>query len=232
MEATRPEPLARVWGMLALPPVLLLALATLLGTYFGFATHGDRRAIGAAFGRWLPWMLVLNHVLVFLALLGLLRRERLTLEAIGWRSRALPLETLVGVASGLALGALNNFVLAPLVGLAQRAGDYRIFTGVAAPDSLGALLAWWGFTTVLAGIVEESVYRGYAITRLAPRLGTGGAVLVSTLFFGPLHWAYGLTAMLTDGLLGALLAGVFLWRRTLVAAAVAHAVINIVAKFG
>jgi membrane protease YdiL (CAAX protease family) len=78
---------------------------------------------------------------------------------------------------------------------------------------------------VAAGAVEEILYRGYAIEKLAAMTGHRwvGAV-IATIVFALVHiptwgWAFALTA---DLLAGAVLAIAYLWRRDLVANILAH----------
>jgi CAAX protease family protein len=65
--------------------------------------------------------------------------------------------------------------------------------------------------SLIAGVGEEIAYRGYAISSLA--LATGSvpmAVIVSSAAFGMLHTYQGWIGIVRTGLLGAILAGVFL----------------------
>jgi membrane protease YdiL (CAAX protease family) len=223
----------RVWFVLALPAALLVVLSGLLALGVGIAAGGDDAGMRASFLRGLPWMLIANHGTVFVVLAYVVRAEGGTFRGIGWRMPPTPAawlaEIAAGGSSGLLLGLVNVLALRPLIVWVQSITDVRVFTGPG-PTSVATLLGWWSFTTVVAGVVEESVYRGYGLTRLTARFGVVRAVVISSLFFAPLHWAFGVAAVVADGLLGAALAAVYLWRRTLVAAAIAHAVINVVAN--
>jgi len=124
------------------------------------------------------------------------------------------------------LGLFGHFALEPILEIAERTiGDYQLGSGT---YIVGSRIPWLIGATVFAGIVEESIYRGYAIRRLSLRMGTGWAMVVSSVLFGPLHWGEGLWAMVGAMIDGAFLAGIFIWRRNLLTAVVAHAVINVV----
>lgn len=44
-------------------------------------------------------------------------------------------------------------------------------------------------TVVLAPVLEETVFRGFLLPSLTKWMGTGSAVVVSTVIFGT-HWAF------------------------------------------
>ena len=78
------------------------------------------------------------------------------------------------------------------------------------------------------GVVEEVLYRGYAITRLEALTGSGVfAAAVSVLIFALAHWPLcGPGPVVTFVLSGGFLAAWFLWRRDLLANIVAHIVVD------
>jgi membrane protease YdiL (CAAX protease family) len=82
---------------------------------------------------------------------------------------------------------------------------------------------------VAAGLVfvEESIYRGFAIPRLSQRFGVTWAIVISSVFFGLLHWGNGVFAIFNGMVYGVFFSGFFFWRRNLVAGIVAHAGYNL-----
>lgn len=71
--------------------------------------------------------------------------------------------------------------------------------------------AAFALLSMIAGFGEEIAYRGYAITALALITGsTPMAVVVSSAAFGVIHTYQGWIGIVRTGLLGAVLAGVFL----------------------
>ncbi len=83
--------------------------------------------------------------------------------------------------------------------------------------------------SVAAGVGEEIAYRGYGISLLAPLMGAGGAVALTSVVFGVLHAYQGAWGMVRAGLLGALLAWGFLASGSLWPAVLAHALLDILA---
>ncbi|HSF30583.1 MAG TPA: CPBP family intramembrane glutamic endopeptidase [Candidatus Tectomicrobia bacterium] len=165
-------------------------------------------------------------------LLQIVQADGLNMREIGWQLpfgiTSVWLEPLIGITAGVFLRMADRAALSPLAGLIQRlVGRYRLAPSIESTTAVGGRVAWLIAGTVFAGVVEESLYRGYAITRLRQRMGIGWAVVVSSVFFGPLHWGEGFGAVITTMVSGALLAGLFLWRQTLVTPAVAHAMTNL-----
>ena len=147
-----------------------------------------------------------------------LRGERLPLDSIGLRRP--DRSTIV---SGLLLWALLfllSMVTQPLVDKAGREGVER---GV---RELLALPMWFRIIVgATGGVVEETLYRGYAVERLGTITGSrwlGGAI--AAVVFGLAHgpswgWSFALAADLPFGIVMTLF---YLWRRDLVANALVH----------
>jgi uncharacterized protein len=101
--------------------------------------------------------------------------------------------------------------------------------------ALTALPLWFRIIVgATGGIVEETLYRGYAVERLARLTGRRwlGASL-ATLAFGAAHipaWGVGFAAV-ADLQAGVVLVLFYLWRRALVANMLAHSTALIVAMF-
>jgi membrane protease YdiL (CAAX protease family) len=87
----------------------------------------------------------------------------------------------------------------------------------------------FGLLSLAAGVAEELAYRGYAIPLLAPLLGVGGAVLLTSGVFGVLHGYQGWLGILRTALMGGLLAWGFLASGSLWPAIVAHTAIDLLA---
>lgn len=80
-----------------------------------------------------------------------------------------------------------------------------------------------------AGIGEELVFRGYAIGALAPFLGVGGAVALSTASFGVVHAYQGLVGFFRTAVLGGVLAWGYLASGSILPAMAAHALLDVLA---
>lgn len=216
---------AHVWLMLLLPPVSLgvLIFAYVAARGLSPADPATESAIRAA----LPAILAVNHLALFALLVWLLRRSGETLRDIGWSlarpGRTLVSELAIGLVCGIGLYLLKELAVDPVRQLVV--GQTPTFTSLFRfrPSELDVALAAAATGLVF---VEESIYRGYALPFLAERWGTLAGVLVTSLAFGPLHWGNGLGAIAFASVWGVLLAGIFLWRRNLVAGTVAHALYN------
>lgn len=214
-----------VWLMLLLPPVSLgvLIFAYIAAGGFSPTDPATETAVRAA----LPAIIAVNHLALFGLLVWLLRRSGETLADIGWSlaepGRTLASELAVGLLCGLGLYLLKEVAADPVRQLLD--GQTPTFTSLFRfrPSELDVALAAAATGLVF---VEESIYRGYALPFFAERWGTFAAVLVTSLAFGPLHWGNGLGAIAFASVWGVLFAGIFLWRRNLVAGTLAHALYN------
>jgi membrane protease YdiL (CAAX protease family) len=92
-------------------------------------------------------------------------------------------------------------------------------------------LPLWLITAIVtrAGVVEELCYRGYAIERLeALGLPSWLAAAVPLAIFSVGHWTGGWANILLALVLGAILAGFYVWRRDLAANMIGHGVVDFV----
>lgn len=130
---------------------------------------------------------------------------------------------------GLLLAAGMSFVLVPaMIWLVGKSGLPGYDRGL---RHLLPLPAWYrAFLAVTAGVVEEPLYRGYAVERLASLTGSywlGGAlaVVASGLAHIP-TWGPGpaLVALAAAGLATLF----YLWKRDLVALMIAHVIVDAV----
>jgi membrane protease YdiL (CAAX protease family) len=80
-----------------------------------------------------------------------------------------------------------------------------------------------------AGVGEEVAYRGYAIPLLAPLIGVGGAVALTSVVFGALHGYQGWLGTLRTAAMGGFLAWGFLASGSLWPAILAHTAIDLLA---
>lgn len=214
-----------VWTMLLLPPV---TLAVLIFGYVALAglspaDPGTEATVRSALGP----ILIVNHLGLFALLVYLLRRNGEDLADIGWSAKAVDSTVLreigIGLVCGVGLYLFKELAVDSVRALA--AGNTPTFTSLFRfdPGSLEVGLTLAATTVVF---VEESIYRGYALPFFEKRWGALAAVLVTALAFGPLHWGNGMVGMLNATVYGVLLAGIFLWRRNLVAGTAAHALYN------
>lgn len=87
----------------------------------------------------------------------------------------------------------------------------------------------FGLLSFAAGTGEEFAYRGYSITLLTPILGLGSAVAGTTMIFGVMHAYQGWFGILRTTVMGAILAGTFVFSGSLWPCIVAHTAIDLLA---
>lgn len=182
-----------------------------------------------------PWI-DLGFQLVFLAtlllpvalVLVLLVRGDEPLRTVGLRTDRLRPEVALGVGAAATVGGIGlaGYLAAHAAGLA--------LTVVPA----GKVQAWWYVPVLVAAAVanaalEEVVFVGYLVHRLEQLgVGRGPAVAVSAGLRGAYHLYQGLAGCLGNALMGAVFAGYFARRRSIVPQVVAHATIDVVAFLG
>ena len=169
-----------------------------------------------------PWLLILGWLSLYV-------------RKIGWRGIGLTkykswAATLsIGLGCGVVLELFELFVSQPiLVRLVGRQADLSKFhdlTGNLKLTGLYILLAW-----IVAAFGEEMIYRGYLMNRVADLLNrTRTAWVVSLIVvhivFGLAHRYQGWTGVFDEGLMGALLAVLYLSTgRNLAVPIIAHGV--------
>jgi membrane protease YdiL (CAAX protease family) len=146
-------------------------------------------------------------------------RNRESLQSIGW-GRFRVKEVLIGL--GLFVPtSFVIFVLDSLLRAAGLSGPQQMPTFLLAKGTpemvLGVVLA------VVVAIAEETIFRGYLFLRLASVTRSKTlAVLLTSAIFALGHGYEGEVGMVTVGVMGAIFALVYLWRKSLVAPIVMH----------
>ncbi len=222
----------KIWLILVAPPIIFFMLIVATSIYFSIVTQGDAEAIAKSVPRSIPFILLFLQIILLVILVFVLRKENLRLVDIGWRllsGQKLWFEMLMGGILGIGVGLLYPYVLAPLLEFVQKAvGDY-VPPGEILPALGSYMVPFFIANILLAPFVEESIYRGYAITKLGQRYKQGLTILITSVFFGLLHWAGGFWYMaLTGGFLGVILAGLFVWRKNIIVPFMLHLVLNII----
>lgn len=157
---------------------------------------------------------------VFFAWLSLWLRGKSWYE-LGLRKPAnLPLTILVGVSLAVGAALAGSLVISPL--FARLTGGEP---GTAAYQFLrNNWLAWLGLIVLiwpLAAVMEEMVYRGYFLNRVADmlgqtRVGRIGGLLTSSLVFTLSHGQYTVRFLVTSLITGVLEGSMYLvWKRNL-----------------
>jgi membrane protease YdiL (CAAX protease family) len=97
----------------------------------------------------------------------------------------------IGIAFGVFLAVLYIILLMPFQNFLQfKIGDY-IPVGSTTEFFKNNLFLFFLANVVLAPIVEEVLYRSVILNNLVQRIGKYKAVIISSFFFGLLHWVGG-----------------------------------------
>lgn len=199
------------------------AAAALLAA-FGIGTGRGRTGLDPMF---VIGVSVLDAVLVFALMIYFLHREGESFRALAFGTRGIVREA----GLGLALVVPVTFGVAAVV-IAARALSPSLhnvpvnpLTAFMADARLAAIFA---ITVVVAGGVKEEAQRVFQLHRLTPGVMPAGvALLVTSVAFGLGHTVQGRDVAFATFLLGALWGALWLRRRSLVAAAVCHALFNL-----
>lgn len=139
----------------------------------------------------------------------------------------------VGVVGGVALKLLVKAVVMPYFGAPPTAAVFQELRG-----DLNAFLIEVPQLIILAGFVEEIVFRGFFISRLSVVLGSGAVsnllmVLLTAAIFGPIHYfTQGYFGALQATIVGALFASIYLANgRRLWSLMIAHAAFDVFAIY-
>ena len=168
--------------------------------------------------------IALREILI-LGLTGLLlwivvKRERLPLTSIGLGFDRPGRSVLRGLALLVVLFVVLLGILAGYSALGIKYGEGAKI----APSLWVALL-----TVVRAGISEEVFYRGFALERLESLSGSKrAATAIVILFFAAFHYRQGLAGIFIALVIGAILTLFYLWKRDLLAAIVAHFMVDFI----
>jgi membrane protease YdiL (CAAX protease family) len=214
---------AKTWLLLLAGPALFLVAFVGIAVFLG-SRGVEPTQIAARIPLLMPQIL-----LGVLLCLGVLVFFLVQLDAVWATSHTT--KTISDVAIGMAAGGLLAlsyiYWIAPFLESIQRAiGDY-VPAGSVLPTVSGSIGVFFIANVLLAPLVEETLYRGYAIPLLASHFGTTWAVGITCLLFGLLHWPGGFWYMLlTGGVVGFAFAGLFLWRDGILAPFAAHLTLN------
>lgn len=180
---------------------------------------------------------------------ALLREYRLTLVMLAglliatmlvWRGQARDLSGLFvppfdGIPAFVAFAAVFGLLLSLIVRpvLALRGGKTAdamatMFAELAPflPKSRKAL-RWAILVSLMAGLAEEVVYRGYLLTYFADRLPWWAAIGASAIIFGLAHLYQGFGGMIGTAILGAVFAVIFVGTGSLLIPILLHAAIDV-----
>lgn len=157
------------------------------------------------------------------------RYRRGSARSVGLTSRNLPIDLLIAFGAAMAAGLIIAIVMStlafcfPAFAAQLEENGQRIMDRVPRVDP-----AAFAFVTLLVGLWEELVFRGFLLPRL--RRATGSwtvAVVLSTAVFAALHLIDQVAAALVlVVVLSLMFSLITIWRRSIVPAVIAHALFD------
>jgi membrane protease YdiL (CAAX protease family) len=121
----------------------------------------------------------------------------------------------LGLLLGIVIQLLSVALLEPLSEkLAGSSHDHSILDGV--KGNWLALLQWLLVVWLLVAFLEEAIYRGFLMGEIIKVFGTGGGslvlnILVTSIVFGLSHGYQGRSGIISTGIVGIVLALIFVW---------------------
>lgn len=218
-----PSVAVKTWLLLLAGPALFLGAIVVTSVLLGLEGL-DSRQMAARVPQFMPQMLLGVSACLGLIVFVLVRGEGI------WRLPPPPKrlrDAGLGVLCGGVLAFSYLFAFSPILEFLQRSvGDY-VPPGAILPTVSSSIGVFFIANVLLAPVVEETLYRGYAIPVLTRSLGAPRAVALSCALFGLLHWAGGAWYMvLVGGVAGGTFSALFLWRGGLLAPFAAHLTLN------
>lgn len=163
---------------------------------------------------------ILKDVTLVALILFLIWRAREPVRWLGLHARHAGREVAVGLALFLPVSVLASLA-ASVVSEAGLPGPSAP-ASLLQPKSPGEIVLGLLMVVVVA-VTEELIFRGYFLLRFSDLSRSRGlAILASAVFFGLGHGYEGWTGVTATGVMGAALAGIYLWRGSLVAPIVIH----------
>jgi len=175
--------------------------------------------------------IVRTKLIVLGAVFLLLRLGGERFDALGFRREGWPKHLAVGLGAGLAMFVALNVVLSSALSAllpGPGGGGPSILSFFREPRNL---LIWLPIGVIGGGIVEE-IQRIFVLTRFEMALGRAGlalGVVLSSAMFGFAHLYQGPGAAISNAVSGAVLALLYLRRRSALEPVVAHAFTDVLA---
>lgn len=223
--------LKRPYLNLILAPLWFLLVMILMSVYFvgqGIAEEN----VGLTISQHIPTLILCVQLLLFITLYLTSKKDNFKIFSDGWKSTNPSIRfkhILYGVLSGIVLAFLYIKLLSPLQTMMQSTfGDY-----VPAGETMKVLgtqsLIFFIANVVLAPFVEESVYRNYVLSRFLERYTVAKSIVLSSLFFGLLHWTGGFWYILMTALfVGLPFAFIVVKQKNILWVFIAHLTLNLI----
>ncbi len=217
-----------LWSLLILPPVFFLLNVVAFTIYFGAISQYTNEQISSKINENIPLLLLISQIEMLSLLLYYAKQMKINILKDTFVSDRFKRDIITGLFLGLFLALLYKFIVADFIIYLQNSiGDYVPKSSLSSLK--GNLIVFGIANIILAPFVEENIYRNLALTNLQSKYGDYNAIIISSVFFGLLHWLGGVWYMLvTMFFIGLPFAIIMLKRKRLLMVFITHLTLNFI----
>lgn len=218
----------RTWLNLILAPLWFLIVISIFAVYYSH-TGIPANEIELKVSTQTPLIILIVQLLIFAALLSSTRHESFHLFKDAWINSDWKFQSLVGILTGSIIAGLYIYLLSPVkIFLQNTLGDY-IPAGETAEVFAKQIHFFFVANVLLAPYVEENLYRNFALSNFLHNYGRLKSVILTSLFFGLLHWTGGFWYILmTAVFVGVPFAVLTIRSQSIICAFVSHLTLNLI----
>jgi membrane protease YdiL (CAAX protease family) len=201
--------------ILLVPLALSFLSPTIFGVFAGLISRNGE-AVSDAISEYIAYILAFNYVIAFcIALLGM-RKQGVTFRDVGVSKKSFGVRHIfLAVILGIGCFVLLN-LLPSLLGIYEQA----------APTNSAGSFMFFVSSVTLAPVVEEFIFRGYAISMLKDKLPVWAVILIPSVCFSLIHIYMGAANVISALAAGIILGIFFLKTRNCMACMIAHFCMN------
>ena len=173
------------------------------------------------------WSTILRDIALVCLILYFLWKNGEPVERVGWTLKHFWKDFFIGLVLFIPL----YFCAGLLEKALQRAGFSVPATPVPSYLTPGdiPMMVLAVFLVVVVAVAEETIFRGYLVTRFRDlKTGAPAAVVLSAFVFSIGHGYEGTAGVITVGAMGLVFALVYIWRRSLVAPMIMHFLVDFI----
>ncbi|GBF39333.1 CPBP family intramembrane glutamic endopeptidase [Leptospira johnsonii] len=218
----------KTWLNLILAPTWFLIVISVFAVYYSY-TGIQANEIELKVSFQTPLIILIVQLLIFATLLSSTRHESFHLFKDAWINSDWKIQSLIGIVTGCIIAGLYIYLLSPArIYLQNTLGDY-IPAGETAEVFGKQIYIFFIANVLLAPYIEENLYRNFALSNLLHNYGRLKSVLLTSLFFGLLHWTGGFWYMLMTAMfVGIPFAFLTIQSQSIVCAFVSHLTLNVI----
>lgn len=217
-----------VWTLLCIPPIIFAIILFCFLVYHG-AHQLTEEQVSLKITEAIPIILFLSQLGMLITLLVYAKKSNHNIFHQTFKSPYLLKDIVIGILLGIGV-AISYFqfgILELVTFLQTRLGDY-----VPAGDTSNSVseisLLFFVFNVILAPFVEENIYRNIAFKELRNRYSPIVSVIVTSVFFGLLHWLGGFWYIVVTGIFIGIPFGILqLKRESILLVFTAHLALNL-----